>query len=1465
MSQPVARGLLVAVAMLLTASLVIGCSDSPTGATTDLGAGDTVDEIPDDGGADSGDGGLDGGDADAGGDAAGDLDEDEDGADDADRDGDDGSGDAGADAADLDADAARDGGLDGDGGSTDGGDATDIGDADAGDGAGGDDLGAADLRGDGDGGSSGGICGDGTVDPGRGEDCDDGNRLTESCDYGDTSCLVCDRDCNEVAGATSYCGDGSVDAANDEDCDDSNAVTEACPYGERACTVCRADCTEGPGLPTFCGDGAIDGSAGETCDDGNDETELCEYGELSCTVCAEGCLLADGEASFCGDGDTDTDEGETCDDGNVVTELCEYGETSCTVCGGACQLQGGRTSYCGDARRDFPNGEDCDDGNTVTEACPYDIPDCTVCDEVCKFGPGIPSTCGDGTFDSEFEECDDGNNVTEPCAYGETACTVCDRSCDYRAGTTSFCGDSRVDGDNGETCDDGNDETEPCLYGDRSCEICQAGCTLLSLTPTYCGDSVVDGDNGETCDDGNDVTEACDYGDTACNICSETCNEEAGATSFCGDSVVDGSNGETCDDGNAVTETCDYGDTSCSVCNAVCAQVAGATSYCGDGAVDGSNGETCDDGNAVTETCRYGQASCSVCDALCAAVPGVTSYCGDSAVDHTNGEECDDGNAIPGDGCSLCRIEHCGDGFLATNESCDDGNAESGDGCSAACRRERCGDGLVQPGEQCDDGNDEDGDGCDGECLVECDDDEFEDNDTALTAYDAGDMEFFGGATLCGDDGLGFTADAEDWYEMEVTTPGDWLYVRTRRSGDTACADQRLRLEIYDVAGTLVEAAASHPWDCPHVAGRDLAPGIYRIVVRSALAGRTPASQEYLLTADIGAPECGDGGVDRPWEQCDDGDREDGDGCSADCLIECADDLREDDDTPAQATSLASLPARVESTLCASDDAGFALDLDVFGDPSELRADMYAVSLAAGEELVASLATFGTLLCQQHRLGLALLDAAGELVDYEVRAPSVCAELAYRPALPFQGTLVVFSQAPFEPQPYALEWEISRPECGDGTVEGSEQCDDGDLTGGDGCDRNCFFERCDNGIVQAAHGEECDDGNRVDGDGCDHTCLLEEQPLYVQDNGSNPAGTSSWSFPVDPTKAHRVADDFVVPDGQMWYLRDILFYGLVLDGGFPRPYVLTQPLDVRIYADDGGLPGALVVHQPAASYSRAELGGFQNTDIIAHLDPVLLPPGRYWISPQLPFSQNPGWYWQHDEGGVVTGGAAAFWNPDGGLGVGCTEWTHLDEDVCGADIAADMRFEVRGVRMLAEVERLDASVTSSRAVGYLLGTAEDAELAVDFTIDGGAKRQIRGVFLPGGFLDSLAATPEVTSVVVTLYRDAEGAPGVAREVRDIPLGPALRLWDTGRASSGLDDAGFTILLDPPVELTSGSYWLSVQPRLDSSDTEDLWQWGMTPSDGTQSQERRSFGATCLEWSELGACGAPGDLQVLIAQ
>jgi cysteine-rich repeat protein len=97
------------------------------------------------------------------------------------------------------------------------------------------------------------VCGNGGA-PEAGEDCDDGNTVTEACDYGDTDgCTVCDSTCHNVAGATAFCGDSIPNGG--EQCDDgptgSATCTASCTSvaGPSACETCRAaNCTNYQGF-----------------------------------------------------------------------------------------------------------------------------------------------------------------------------------------------------------------------------------------------------------------------------------------------------------------------------------------------------------------------------------------------------------------------------------------------------------------------------------------------------------------------------------------------------------------------------------------------------------------------------------------------------------------------------------------------------------------------------------------------------------------------------------------------------------------------------------------------------------------------------------------------------------------------------------------------------------------------------------------------------------------------------------------------------------------------------------------------------------------------------------------------------------------------------------------------------------------------------------------------------------------
>jgi cysteine-rich repeat protein len=84
------------------------------------------------------------------------------------------------------------------------------------------------------------------------------------------------------------------------------------------------------------------------------------------------------------------------------------------------------------------------------------------------------------------------------------------------------------------------------------------------------------------------------------------------------------------------------------------------------------------------------------------------------------------------------------------------------------------------------------------------------------------------------------------------------------------------------------------------------------------------------------------------------------------------------------------------------------------------------------------------------------------------------------------------------------EPSICTTACGDGKVKGVETCDDGNLVSGDGCSATCTTEPgyacggqpsvcvagCGDGVIVSPN-ELCDDGNLTSGDGCSAGCKIE--------------------------------------------------------------------------------------------------------------------------------------------------------------------------------------------------------------------------------------------------------------------------------------------------------------------------------------------------------------------------------------
>ena len=382
-------------------------------------------------------------------------------------------------------------------------------------------------------------CGDGKIS--HDEKCDDGNTVSGDGCSADCSTLEAGFSCSVTNGLTTCapidCGDGVVEPEKGEGCDDGNRVS-----GDGCSASCQEEkgwkCTVGEdGKSTCentCGNGIIEAERGEVCDDGNREDG---------DGCASNCQVETGYycttedvdggtrtslcvARACGDGIVAGDE--ECDDGvDAGTKRPVSGDGCsdrcrrepgyhCPATGGACALD-----VCGDGV--VTGDERCDEG-AGDDGGNHKTPGCLNC-QIQKgwecLTPGAACTqtavCGDGKLQGS-EECDEGPDHTT------AGCVECQIQNGWRcpdgAGSPCIqgsCGDGILD--KGEACDDGNS-----VAGDGCSPICEVEpifeCTGVTCRPT-CGDGLTLKEAGEECDDGNLI---------AGDGCSPSCKIEKGFT-----------------------------------------------------------------------------------------------------------------------------------------------------------------------------------------------------------------------------------------------------------------------------------------------------------------------------------------------------------------------------------------------------------------------------------------------------------------------------------------------------------------------------------------------------------------------------------------------------------------------------------------------------------------------------------------------------------------------------------------------------------------------------------------------------------------------------------------------------------------------------------------------------------------------------------------------------------------------
>ena len=172
--------------------------------------------------------------------------------------------------------------------------------------------------------------------------------------------------------------------------------------------------------------------------------------------------------------------------------------------------------------------------------------------------------------------------------------------------------------------------------------------------------------------------------------------------------------------------------------------------------------------------------------------------------------------------------------------------------------------------------------------------------------------------------------------------------------------------------------------------------------------------------------------------------------------------------------------------------------------------------------------------------------------------------------------------------------------------------------------------------------------------------------LYDQYNNPATFRTFSATFSDRPDLNADLADDFVVPAGQTWFVQSINADGAYLN--FPGP---ANSWNVFIYADNAGLPGMQV-------YSILNTAVAVNgTTFTVNLTPAaVLASGTYWIEIQANMSlSSQQWGWTDRT--MQSNQGAAWRNPAGGWGF-CQIWTRKTTCFAPPNSGPDQMFSILG-------------------------------------------------------------------------------------------------------------------------------------------------------------------------------------------